>query len=159
VAEVFQPISLHPYVAYISYVRARLARDPEVRRYYERFMKVLKAPDARFRWFLEDLYLLALSGLRFCGESPDSARLDQAISFPLGKNVLVTVPVGRSAFRAGCAVAGAKSHLYGPTKQLAEEVLFGVEGVPQRLKQNSLQSIYVRPEGRTLQENEFFRSL
>jgi hypothetical protein len=108
-AEAFQPLSLHLYVAYISYVHARLARDPEVRRYYERFMKVLKPPDARFRWFLEDLYLLALSGLRFCGESPDSAKLDQAISFPLGKNVLVTVPVGRSAFRAGCAVAGAKS--------------------------------------------------
>ena len=35
----------------MSYVHARLARDPEVRRYYERFMKVLKAPDARFRGF------------------------------------------------------------------------------------------------------------
>jgi hypothetical protein len=50
-AEAFQPLSLPPYIAYISYVHARLARDPEVRRYYERFMKVLKAPDARFRWF------------------------------------------------------------------------------------------------------------
>jgi hypothetical protein len=38
-------------------------------------------------------------------------------------------------------------------------VLFGAEGFPERLKPNSLQSIYVRPEGRTLQENEFFRSL
>jgi hypothetical protein len=32
----------------------------------------------------------------------------------------------------------------------------GAEGIPQRLKPNSLRSIYVRPEGRTLQENEFF---
>jgi glycosyltransferase involved in cell wall biosynthesis len=50
-AEAFQPLSLHPYIAYISYVHARLARDPEVRQYYERFMKVVEAPDARFRWF------------------------------------------------------------------------------------------------------------
>jgi hypothetical protein len=35
--------------------------------------------------------------------------------------------------------------------QAAEKVLFGVESIPQRLKPNSLQSIYVRPEGRTLQ--------
>jgi hypothetical protein len=44
-------------------------------------------------------------------------------------------------------------------EQAAEKVLFGAEGVLQRLKPNSLQSFYVRPEGRTLQENEFFRSL
>jgi hypothetical protein len=31
--------------------------------------------------------------------------------------------------------------------------------VPQRLKPDSLQSIYVRPEGRTLQKSEFFRKL
>jgi hypothetical protein len=51
------------------------------------------------------------------------------------------------------------SVLYGPTKEAAEKVLFGVEGIPQRLKPNSLQSIYVRPEGRTLQKHEFFRNL
>jgi hypothetical protein len=38
-------------------------------------------------------------------------------------------------------------------------VQFEAEGIPQRLKPNLLQGIYVRPEGRTLQENEFFRSL
>jgi hypothetical protein len=38
-------------------------------------------------------------------------------------------------------------------------VVYGGEGIPQRLKPNSLQSIYVRAEARTLQENEFFRSL
>jgi len=36
--------------------------------------------------------------------------------------------------------------------------VFGAEGVPQRLNPNSLQGIYVRPEGRTLQENKFFRN-
>jgi hypothetical protein len=43
--------------------------------------------------------------------------------------------------------------------QASEKVQFGVEGVPQRLKPDSLQSIYVRPEGRTLQKHEFFRKL
>jgi hypothetical protein len=39
-------------------------------------------------------------------------------------------------------------------------VPFGVNGVvPQRLKPDSLQNIYVRPEGRTLQKPEFFRKL
>jgi hypothetical protein len=41
------------------------------------------------------------------------------------------------------------------TQELAEKVLFGVEDVPQRLKPDLLQSIYVRPEGRTLQKHEF----
>jgi hypothetical protein len=37
--------------------------------------------------------------------------------------------------------------------------VYGAEGIPQRLKPDSLHSIYVRAEARTLQENEFFRSL
>jgi glycosyltransferase involved in cell wall biosynthesis len=49
--EAFKPLILHPYIAYISYVHARLARDPEVRRYYDRYLVCLKAPDARFVWF------------------------------------------------------------------------------------------------------------
>jgi hypothetical protein len=44
-------------------------------------------------------------------------------------------------------------------KQAAEKGLLGGEIIPQRLKPNSFQSIYVRPKGRTLQKNEFFRSL
>jgi hypothetical protein len=43
-------------------------------------------------------------------------------------------------------------------KQAAENAVFGEESSPQRLKPNSLHSSYVRPEGRTLQKNEFFRS-
>ena len=96
----FQPLSLHPYIAYISYVHARLARDPEVRRYYERFMKVLKRRTRAFEGFGRSLFTCP-TGLRFCGESPDSAELDQAISFPLEKNVLVTVPVGRRLISRG----------------------------------------------------------
>ena len=55
------------------------------------------------------------------------------------------------------------SSFFGPLR--AEKCCFPrhagrrAEGLPQRLKPNSSQSIYVRPEGRTLQENEFFRKL
>jgi hypothetical protein len=43
--------------------------------------------------------------------------------------------------------------------QAAEKVLVQDETLPQRLKPNSFQSICVRPKGRTLQKDEFFRSL
>jgi glycosyltransferase involved in cell wall biosynthesis len=49
--KVFQPLSLHPYIAYASYIHARLARDPDVRRHYDRYMECLTAPDARYVWF------------------------------------------------------------------------------------------------------------
>ena len=60
---------------------------------------------------------------------------------------------------AGCR--GAVCHLYTRSKratQAAEKVGRGWRCDPQRLKPDSLQRIYVRPEGRTLRENEFFRS-
>jgi glycosyltransferase involved in cell wall biosynthesis len=57
-AESFQPLSLHPYIAYASYIHARLARAPDVRRHYDRYMECLKAPDARYVWFWKiSLYL------------------------------------------------------------------------------------------------------
>jgi hypothetical protein len=43
--------------------------------------------------------------------------------------------------------------------QAAEKVPVRDETLPQRLKPNSFQGICVRPEGRTLQKDEFFRSL
>jgi hypothetical protein len=43
-------------------------------------------------------------------------------------------------------------------KEAAEKVPFGGEDVPQRLKPDSLQSIYARPEGRTLQNMSFSES-
>jgi glycosyltransferase involved in cell wall biosynthesis len=50
-ADDLQPLSLHPYIAYTSYLHARLARDPDVRRYYERFMACNSGPEARHVWF------------------------------------------------------------------------------------------------------------
>ena len=46
-AEDFQPLSVAPYIVYTSYLHARLARDPEVRRYYDRYMGMLTGPGAR----------------------------------------------------------------------------------------------------------------
>jgi glycosyltransferase involved in cell wall biosynthesis len=57
-AETFQPFSRHPYFAFTSYIHAKLARDPEVRRHYDRYMECLTAPDARYVWFWKiSLYL------------------------------------------------------------------------------------------------------
>jgi glycosyltransferase involved in cell wall biosynthesis len=50
-AKSFQPLRQHPYITFISYVHAKLARDPDIRSYYERYMVVLKRPDARHVWF------------------------------------------------------------------------------------------------------------
>jgi glycosyltransferase involved in cell wall biosynthesis len=50
-AENFQPLSLHPYIAYTSYLHARLARDPEVRRYYDRYMATLTGSNSSRAWF------------------------------------------------------------------------------------------------------------
>ncbi len=56
-AKDFQPLSLHPYIAYTSYIHARLARDPEVHRHYDRYMACL-APGTRHKWFWKlSLYL------------------------------------------------------------------------------------------------------
>jgi glycosyltransferase involved in cell wall biosynthesis len=50
-AEDFQPLRLHPYIAYTSYIHARLARDPDVRRHYDRYMACLIGPGATHVWF------------------------------------------------------------------------------------------------------------
>jgi glycosyltransferase involved in cell wall biosynthesis len=46
-AEQFQPLSVAPYIIYTRYLHARLARDPEVRRHYDRYMQMLTGPGAR----------------------------------------------------------------------------------------------------------------
>lgn len=58
-AEVFQPMSLNPYIIFTSYLHAKLARDPDVRSYYDRYMVSLKRlPGARHVWFWRlSLYL------------------------------------------------------------------------------------------------------
>ena len=50
-AETFQPLSLHPFIAYASYIHARLARDPDVRRHYDRYMECLKRRTRSYVWF------------------------------------------------------------------------------------------------------------
>jgi glycosyltransferase involved in cell wall biosynthesis len=49
-AEDFQPLNLHPYTAHTSYLRARLARDPDVRSHYDRYM-ACTGRDRRLAWF------------------------------------------------------------------------------------------------------------
>jgi hypothetical protein len=49
-AEDFQPLSLHPYIMHTSYLHARLARDPDVRSHYDRYM-ACASRDRRFAWF------------------------------------------------------------------------------------------------------------
>ena len=50
-AEEFQPVSLHPYVAYTSYLHARLAATRTCAVNYDRFIACLTGPDARHVWF------------------------------------------------------------------------------------------------------------
>jgi glycosyltransferase involved in cell wall biosynthesis len=47
----FQPLSLHGYIAFLSYIHARLARAPDVRLHYDRYMADLIEPGARHVWF------------------------------------------------------------------------------------------------------------
>jgi glycosyltransferase involved in cell wall biosynthesis len=49
-AEDFQPLSLHPYIVHTSYLHARLARDPDVRSHYDRYM-ACTSRGTRFAWF------------------------------------------------------------------------------------------------------------
>jgi glycosyltransferase involved in cell wall biosynthesis len=49
-AEDFQPLSLHPYIVHTAYLHARLARDPDVRSHYDRYM-ACTSRDTRFAWF------------------------------------------------------------------------------------------------------------
>jgi glycosyltransferase involved in cell wall biosynthesis len=50
-ADEFQPLSLHPYIAYNRYLHARLTKDPDLRSHYKRFMAVNLETNARHLWF------------------------------------------------------------------------------------------------------------
>jgi glycosyltransferase involved in cell wall biosynthesis len=53
-AQDFQPVSLNPYISYNNFLYARLARNPDVRLHYDRFMASLISPQAqhvRHLWF------------------------------------------------------------------------------------------------------------
>jgi hypothetical protein len=49
-AKDFKPLNLHPYFAQLSYLHARLARDPNVRLLYDRYIATL-GPEDRHVWF------------------------------------------------------------------------------------------------------------
>jgi glycosyltransferase involved in cell wall biosynthesis len=59
-AQDFQPLGLHGYISFTNYVHARLARDPEARRYYDRYMESLIRPGARHVWFWKPSIYLPL---------------------------------------------------------------------------------------------------
>jgi glycosyltransferase involved in cell wall biosynthesis len=65
-AEDFAPLSNNGYTAQITYLHARLARDPAVRSYYDRFMASLTAPGARHQWFWKISIYLPLPVFDFC---------------------------------------------------------------------------------------------
>ncbi len=46
-----QPLEVNGYIAMARYIHARLARDPDVRRHYDRYMECLTGPYARHVWF------------------------------------------------------------------------------------------------------------
>jgi glycosyltransferase involved in cell wall biosynthesis len=50
-AELFQPVSKHPYYAFAKYVQAKLANDPQVRQHFENYIPCLSMPEARHIWF------------------------------------------------------------------------------------------------------------
>jgi glycosyltransferase involved in cell wall biosynthesis len=50
-ADSFQPLSNHPHNAQLSYIYARLARSPDIRRRYDRLMESLQEPGSRLTWF------------------------------------------------------------------------------------------------------------
>jgi glycosyltransferase involved in cell wall biosynthesis len=59
-AEDFQPLSVAPYIIYTTYLYARLARDPEVRGHYDRYMQMLANPGARYVLFWKTSIYLPL---------------------------------------------------------------------------------------------------
>jgi glycosyltransferase involved in cell wall biosynthesis len=65
-AEDFGPISNNGYTAFITYLHARLAKDPAVRTHYDRFMTSLAAPGARYQWFWKISIYLPLPVFDFC---------------------------------------------------------------------------------------------
>jgi glycosyltransferase involved in cell wall biosynthesis len=64
--EELQPLSLHPYITYNRFLYARLARDPDVRQHYDRFMACNVGPDARHVWFWRLSPYLPLPVFDFC---------------------------------------------------------------------------------------------
>src|SRR5579859_7976909 len=65
-AEDFQPLSNHGYTTQITYLHARFAKDPDVRRHFDRFIASLTGPGARHVWFWKLSIYLPLPVFDFC---------------------------------------------------------------------------------------------
>jgi glycosyltransferase involved in cell wall biosynthesis len=65
-AEQFEPLSNNGYTAQITYLHARLAKDPAVRQHYDRFIASLTGPGARYLWFWKISIYLPLPVFDFC---------------------------------------------------------------------------------------------
>jgi hypothetical protein len=46
-----QPLDRNGYIAFASYIHARLIRDPDQRQYYDRYIARLTGPGAKHVWF------------------------------------------------------------------------------------------------------------
>ncbi len=46
-----QPLNVNGYIAFASYIHARLARDPDQRQHYDRYLERLNGPGAKHVWF------------------------------------------------------------------------------------------------------------
>ena len=46
-----QPLEVNGYIAFASYIHARLVRDPDLRRYYDRYIACLTGPGDKHVWF------------------------------------------------------------------------------------------------------------
>ena len=63
-AESFQPLSLNPFIRHSTYLWARFARDPDVRRHYQRYLEILP-PGSRHRWFWRSSIYMPLPVFQF----------------------------------------------------------------------------------------------
>ena len=90
-AEDFQPLSSNGYIAHITYLHARLARDPDVRRHYDRFIASLTGPGARHVWFWKISIYLPLPVFDFCRQPVDPAKLAQTVRLSFEKNVVTVI--------------------------------------------------------------------
>ena len=64
-AEEFQPLARHGYIAYITYLHSRLSNSPDERLHYRQFMAAL-TPDSRYVWFWKLSIYLPRPVFDFC---------------------------------------------------------------------------------------------
>lgn len=65
-ADNLEPLTRHSYIAFITYLKARLERDPDVRRYYDDYITLYQGPGTRYTWFWKLSIYLPLPVFDFC---------------------------------------------------------------------------------------------